>query len=252
MSSLKKAMNSARKVHKERSQPAKRAKLGLLEKHKDYVQRARNYHKKEDRLRAMQEKASFKNPDEFYHKMINSSLKSGVHRDTKSGGTALPNDTVKIMKTQDKGYVMIKKTAEAKKVERAGSSLHFVGVMRPKQHVIFVDNEEEQRNFDAAKHFDTAPELVASFANRPRTSTLREHTLAGEATTKAGAKRHEKERSRAYTELTDRVGREKKLKEWMQTMEMQTQLMGKGKKKKVKDAEGGKPAVYKWDAVRQR
>ena len=27
---------------------------------------------------------------------------------------------------------------------------------------------------------------------------------------------------------------------------------GKGKKKKVKDAEGGKPAVYKWDAVRQR
>ena len=54
MSSLKKAMNSARKVHKERSQPAKRAKLGLLEKHKDYVQRARNFHAKEKRILALQ------------------------------------------------------------------------------------------------------------------------------------------------------------------------------------------------------
>jgi hypothetical protein len=54
---------------KERSQPARRAKLGLLEKHKDYVKRARNWHAKEDRLKALAAKAEMRNPDEFYFKM---------------------------------------------------------------------------------------------------------------------------------------------------------------------------------------
>lgn len=43
--------------------------MGLLEKHKDYVLRARDYNKKQKRLRALQLKAAFKNPDEFYFKM---------------------------------------------------------------------------------------------------------------------------------------------------------------------------------------
>ncbi len=65
--SLRKVVH--RRINKERAQPAHRTKLGLLEKHKDYKQRAMNYHRKEDRLQALQEKAALKNPDEFYFAM---------------------------------------------------------------------------------------------------------------------------------------------------------------------------------------
>jgi hypothetical protein len=47
----------------------------VLEKHKDYVLRAKDYHSKQERLKAFREKAYFKNPDEFYFKMINSKTK---------------------------------------------------------------------------------------------------------------------------------------------------------------------------------
>jgi U3 small nucleolar RNA-associated protein 11 len=70
MSSLK---NSApRREHRERSQPLARRKFGLLEKHKDYVLRAKDYHRKQDTIKAFKEKARFRNPDEFYFKMVNS------------------------------------------------------------------------------------------------------------------------------------------------------------------------------------
>lgn len=70
MSSFKKVARS-RGQYKERSQPAGRKKLGLLEKHKDYVLRAKDYHAKEKRLRSLREKAALRNPDEFYFAMQN-------------------------------------------------------------------------------------------------------------------------------------------------------------------------------------
>ena len=58
-----------RRSHKERSQLAHRAKLGLLEKHADYVKRARDYHSKQDRLARLRQKAAERNKDEFYFSM---------------------------------------------------------------------------------------------------------------------------------------------------------------------------------------
>jgi Utp11 protein len=58
-----------RRNHKERSQLAHRAKLGLLEKHADYVKRARDYHSKQDRLTRLKQKAVERNKDEFYFSM---------------------------------------------------------------------------------------------------------------------------------------------------------------------------------------
>ena len=65
------------RTYKERSQPAARAGLGLLEKHKDYKLRAQDYHKKQDALNTLREKAAFKNPDEFYFKMASTKTVDG-------------------------------------------------------------------------------------------------------------------------------------------------------------------------------
>ena len=110
-SAVRKATASLRGKKKERSQPAKRAKLGLLEKHKDYVQRARNFHAKEKRILALQAKADMRNQDEFYFKMQKGGTKGGI-AELKKMQRGLNMDTVKILKGQDLGYVTMKATAE--------------------------------------------------------------------------------------------------------------------------------------------
>lgn len=68
-----------RRTYKERAQPVSRKRFGILEKHKDYLLRAKAYHKKQDTLRTLKEKAANRNPDEFYFKMIRARLVDGVH-----------------------------------------------------------------------------------------------------------------------------------------------------------------------------
>ena len=69
-----------RRTHKERGQLSGRERLGLLEKKKDYLLRARDYHFKQKRLKALKEKALARNPDEFYFKMINSKTKASLEQ----------------------------------------------------------------------------------------------------------------------------------------------------------------------------
>lgn len=69
-----------RRIHRERAQPAARKKLGLLEKHSDYVTRARDYNLKQKRIQTLREKAALRNPDEFYFGMINAKTEGGIHR----------------------------------------------------------------------------------------------------------------------------------------------------------------------------
>lgn len=113
-SSLRNAVH--RRNHKERSQPVGRAKLGLLEKHKDYVLRAKDHHKKRDMLKRLSEKAAMRNKDEFYFGMINSSTRNGVHQHARPS-EQLDNDVVALLKTQDVGYVRAQLIAEKKRIK---------------------------------------------------------------------------------------------------------------------------------------
>jgi len=60
-----------RKIHKERAS----VKRGFLERHKDYKERAKDYHRKDDTLRSLKEKAALKNPDEFFMQMNSNQTK---------------------------------------------------------------------------------------------------------------------------------------------------------------------------------
>ncbi|KAH9858062.1 small-subunit processome [Lenzites betulinus] len=120
MSSIKNSLY--RRTHKERSQLSHRTRLGFLEKHKDYVLRARDYHSKQDRINLLREKAATRNKDEFYFSMTGEKTERGVHVKDR-GNEALPTDIVKVLKTQDENYVRTMRAAGLKKIDKLKNQL---------------------------------------------------------------------------------------------------------------------------------
>ncbi|PBL00501.1 small-subunit processome [Armillaria gallica] len=179
-----------RRNHKERSQLAHRAKLGILEKHGDYVKRARDYHSKQDRLNRLRQKAADRNKDEFYFSMTREKTKGGVHVKER-GNVALPTDMVKVLKTQDENYIRTMRAAGLKKIDKIKAQLSDMvdavtdedyealgdgqiklleeaGVIpkskkgrRKSKHITFVENEDEgyePKSSSVAPHEETVHE----------------------------------------------------------------------------------------------
>ena len=138
MSSLRNAVK--RKTHKERSQPGERKRLGLLEKHKDYVLRAQDYNKKQEHLKKLRLKAAFRNPDEFYFKMVKSKTKNGVHISEKNHGKTYTNEEIKSMKAQDMSYVQLKQTIDVN-VSIPASLRYEIGAV----FISFIESKETER-----------------------------------------------------------------------------------------------------------
>ncbi|RPD82426.1 small-subunit processome [Lentinus tigrinus ALCF2SS1-7] len=120
MSSLRNSLH--RRSHKERSQLSHRSRLGILEKHKDYVLRARDYHSKQERINRLREKAATRNKDEFYFSMTRERTEGGVHVQDR-GNEALPVDIAKVLKTQDENYLRTMRAAGLKKIDKVKSQL---------------------------------------------------------------------------------------------------------------------------------
>ncbi|TDL28256.1 u3 small nucleolar RNA-associated protein 11 [Rickenella mellea] len=198
MSSLRNSLH--RRNHKERSQLSHRARFGILEKHKDYVLRARDFHSKQDRIKRLKQKAAERNKDEFYFGMIRQKTEGGVHVQDR-GNEALPIDIVKVLKTQDENYIRTARASGLKKIEKLKSQLTSLadlfeqnasadenredklsneelellrkaGILqgnspssscrKAKKHFIFVENEEEAQKYTQRSQQSATPAVDES------------------------------------------------------------------------------------------
>ncbi|KAI1358536.1 small-subunit processome [Xylaria arbuscula] len=125
MSSLRNAVN--RRVHRERDQLQERkGRYGLLEKHKDYRLRAQDHNKKKAQLKSLRKKAEDRNEDEFYFGMLSrkgpeTRLSSGSKKWDGTvagdrGNKGLDVDVVRLLKTQDMGYIRSVRNVAMKEV----------------------------------------------------------------------------------------------------------------------------------------
>jgi len=216
-----------RTTHKERSQPSARKKFGLLEKHKDYVLRARDFHKKEKSIKTLREKAEYRNPDEFYFAMQKSGTKDGVHLANQDQSDKYTTDQLKLLKTQDIKYVQLKSQMDAKKLEKLRASLHYIGEQPQNKHVVFVGDKPREK-----------PRAEITAAEVPKERRL-----------------IESERKRAYIRLHARENRLKDLTTVAEGMALEQALRGKGHKRKleIKDKETGvTTTVFRWKKERKK
>lgn len=138
-----------RRMYRERGQLKSREHLGLLEKKRDYKRRAKDYHSKEGVIKKLSEKARQRNPDEFYHKMVNATVKEGQHHTIVKGG-AEAQKRRKLEEDQDIALVGLKRTVEKSRADKLQSNLHLIDFPKQNQHIYFVTDPKEAK-LDSAK-----------------------------------------------------------------------------------------------------
>lgn len=240
--------NIQKKQHRERAQPQERKRLGLLEKKKDYKLRAADYHAKEAQLKLLKKKADERNPDEYYHQMTRTKLNDDANKVRTNQGQALSNDAVKLLKTQDSGYVRTQLANEQKNIERLQNELIFSGNGK---HTVFVDDINEAKSFSAAKFFDTDKSMVNRRQNRLRRRQLeKDSRLASKQLEEEDQDELNEERLKQLTELDQRMNREMELAKVKLEMDLQRELMKKGPKQKITDKDGN--VSWKWTQQRKK
>lgn len=125
----------------------------------------------------MREKAAARNPDEFSFAMM-STKSDGGRKIVDRGNKALAMDVVKLLKTQDVGYVRTMLQVVRKERQRLEEEIvledNEVKVLKEGyegkgRHTVFVGSEEEQKRFEAEEWFGIGSgEGLNRVWNRPR------------------------------------------------------------------------------------
>lgn len=184
----------------------------------------------------------------------------GIKVSERADAGGMSHDVVRLLKTQDAGYVRTQAAVERRAVEKLEGELGFMdsgknaGVGLAGKHTVFVDSEKQARDFRAEEYFGTHKELLERRFNRPRMEQLAEVGGAGkrakgedgETRKKKGRDTEEKKmakrREGKYKELEGRMKRAAELKVAERALELQRAKMGKG----------GMVAKNKWARVRKR
>lgn len=251
-----------RRTHRERAQPLHRKRKGLLEKHKDYVKRARDYHRKETRLKVMREKASFRNPDEFYFRMVNARTENGVHRGERSlKGKGATAEEDLLLRSQDGNYVGSKLAHEQAVVERLRAELQgasvptrAAGAAAPAGQAAMGQRRQGPRETSArqARGQQSAKTVYASSRAEAEAYTAAAGEAAPSSSSSAVSRQERRRMERAYRELEQRAERVRKLRRLVRQIDVEKQQRGKGAKKKVTRYGRDGPAVYRWRTQRQK
>jgi U3 small nucleolar RNA-associated protein 11 len=227
-----------RKVNKERPQPSHTKKRGFLERHKDYVIRAKDYHRKEEVIKNLRRKAALKNPDEYYGSAMSESAIKSKKRMPHSA------EVLKAYNTQDLNFLVLKRQQEIAKINKLKADLHHA-----------------EKPINSRQFFVESPEQLDSF-QVPRASAEPEELdgsqIIGTADSLSLAK-IQKLQKKKHMELEAREERLNDLNLMIQKVQLQRNLMGKGARKKIQthedefgDEDPNAVPVYKWRRERKR
>lgn len=242
--------NVQKKQHRERSQPVDRKKWGLLEKKKDYKLRALDYHEKQALLKILKQKLSLRNPDEYYHAMVNKKTDTNGILISDRGNELLSNDEVQLLKTQDSNYINLIRTKELKDIDKLRKNLNFHSSGK---HKVFVDSEQQKQDFDPLVYFQTSEDLVSKTENRLRLDQLVDTTVEKDYQQVMGnydKALYDKKKLQKFKLLKSKLERETKFRNLYDKMNLQKELMKKGEKVKTTNKDGAK--VFKWKTVRKK
>ena len=147
----------------------------------DYSSRSKNNNENKRRLKILRQKAAERNPDEFSHGMLSSQSRKGRKLADRQN-PILSQDVVKLLKTQDAGYVatMLQRTKRIRArleqefvlcEDRDAGVLNASSDYKKESHKIFVNSEEEQIQYKLHGTVALEPD---SMTRNPRKPSMNE------------------------------------------------------------------------------